>query len=73
MPLTDEQRERARRRLMALNEQDFNLTRPQLRNAVLQAEAWIEANQASYLAAVTEPLTNQQKARLFMAVAEVRF
>jgi hypothetical protein len=74
--------ERARARsdftmlLMAATE-EISLTRPELQAAIDATDAWIDANAASFNAALPLParaaLTTKQKARLFMAVAKRRY
>lgn len=55
----------------------FALSKGELLAAVAATDAWIDSNAASYNqalpAAAQSGLTAQQKARLFMAVAEARF
>jgi len=55
----------------------LGLTKPDLRAAVDATDDWIEANAASYNAALPQPargaLTQEQKALLFMAVTLTRY
>ena len=55
----------------------FNLTKPQLDAAIAAIDDWIEANAASFNAALPLPartaLTAAQKAELFFLVARRRF
>ncbi len=54
-----------------------DITKAELRTVVNETDAWIDANQASYKAAISDPvksnLTPKQLERLFMAVAKRRF
>ncbi len=63
--------------LMRLDETYANMLKGDLRAAVDAVDDWIEANQASFNAALPLPartsLTARQKASLFMAVAAKKF
>lgn len=57
--------------------ENLDLTKAELKAAVDATDDWIETNQASFNSALPQParsnLTQKQKVRLFMLVAQKRF
>ena len=51
---------------------DMDFSSAELLADVIATDAWIDDNQASYLAALTAGLANEQKVLLFLAVTSMR-
>lgn len=75
--LTNAQRRDVYARFMRENREPFTLAKASLRLAVDAADAWLDANAASFNTAIPQParaaLSTAQKARLLSMVALKRF